>query len=543
MAVRTEFTDEINVAVLDLETTGLSAAEDRILQIAVLMINPEGRPFKLFESYFDPGPNVDYSKSQHIHKITPDILSNAPSFEAKADEILELLINVNIIVGHNVAFDFEFLRYEFNRIDQKTCVGESDSDEAWQAANKLKIAEQISTNVKKFDNLQFKLLDTFRLALVALPNQKSYSLSALSNSLGVQANSFKTTGYKWGSAAGNWRTTLHVKEEVVKMIEHNAITDVLLTEKLMQKCLKILNVSYADILDGKCGKFEVDRQLLLAANMLMERKKPTSNELLELVELAPCQMNVNFPERSKCLRDMRAADIKGVVDYLSSRHSHSDRRQRLICQGFLQFALDKEKLDTVAKEINRQKKGEFKECDEEKGSGRNNKMIEGTSYVPQKDIGHNINELPYVEMGKRKDFTSKSEGVVEISSKSARYSTDEEAKPNETNVPVANSYEDETEEYEVDNLPSLRESLFDSVSPPLSFTKNCPVYSIESECEFVTDAGDSCSESILLKSTPRDKSPHSSQEYPMVRDTKVTPEKDYKNEQKMKEKRIFSPAY
>jgi len=534
-----DFTDEINVAVLDLETTGLSAAKDRIIQIAILMINPECRPFNLFESYFNPGANVDCSKSQHIHKITPDILGKAPSFEEKADEILELLMKFNIIVGHNVAFDFEFLRHEFNRIDQKACLGESDSDETWQAANKLKIAEQLSTKVKKFDNLQFKLLDTFRLALIALPNQKSYSLLALSNSLGIEANSFQTTGYKWGSTDGHWNTTLHVKEEVVKMREHNAITDVLQTEKLMEKCLKILNLSYNDILNGKCGKFEIDRQLLLAANKLMERKKPTSNELLELVELAPYQMNVNFPERSKCLRDMRAVDIKSVVEYLSCRQSHSDRRQRLICQAFLQFALDKEKSATVTTESNRQKQEESRECAEGKGSERNEKVTEGMLNVPQKDIGHNISEPPYAEMGKRKHLISTNECIVKIS----RYSTGEEAKSNEVDIPVTNSYEDETEDYEVDNLLSLSGNLFDSVSPPLIFTKDCPVYSVESECESVTDAGDSCSESILLKSSQKDKTQQSSQEYPMVRETKVTPEKDHKNEQKMKEMRIFSPAY
>ena len=546
MAVQTGLNEEIKVAILDCETTGLSVTEDRIIQIAILILN-QGRPLKLFDSYFKPGHNVDLSKSYHIHHISSDVIKNAPSFEAKADEIIEILANVDIIAGHNITFDFEFLRNEFNRVDQAALPTESESDETWQTVKKLKSVQHEATKVKEFDGLKFRLLDTFRLALIAFPSQQSYSLSALAKFLRIQVKYFETTGYKWVSKSDTFETIIDVNERVEFLKEHNAINDILQTEKLLTECLKVLNISYVNVLDGKCERFEINRQLVLAANKLMEKKLATNEELVELVKLAPDQMNINFPERSKCFRDMNAADIKGVIVFLSNRPSHSNKRQKLICQGFLQLALDKEQFNLVRKELDEKKEKELQQCSNKERPER----FEKVDAISNEDVDK-CDEMykDGEEVTDKKQHISANEGDVDIPSKIARFDKEEESIANETAIHETNSYEDETEEYEISygnkNIVSSKENPCDNCESSLH-TKDCvkDIPLSEQHCSSMSEREDSWSESILARkdNTRNDESPLSSQEYPIRNEGKITPEKDSKREEKMKKMRMFSPVY
>ena len=543
MAVKTGLNDEMKVAILDCETTGLSFADDRIIQIAILILSQD-RPLKLFDSYFNPGPNVDLSISYHIHHISSDIIRNAPSFDAKADEIMEILTNVDIIAGHNIVFDFDFLRNEFNRLDQDALPAESESDETWQTVKKLKSIKHDTTKANEFDRLKFKLLDTFRLALIALPNQQSYSLSALAKTLGIQVKSFQTTGYKWLSKSDNSETVLDVNESFEIMKEHNAITDILQTEKLLTKCLKMLNISYVNVLGGKCQRFEINRQLILAANNLMEKKVPTNEELIELIKLAPDQMNINFPERSKCLRDMTAADIKEVISFLSKRPSHSNKRQKLICQGFLLLALDEKQFNLVRMGIGDEEEKVLQQCSNKERPGKFKDSEAAISNEDADKCGAKYKE----EEANKRQHTSPNEGV-DIPSKIARFNREDKSNANETAIHESNSYEDETEEYKITegnkNIASSNENLYDRYESSL-FEKDCvkDLPMSHQQCSSMPEREDSWSESILEQKyiTPNDEAPLSSQEYPIKHEKEITPEKD-KREDKMKKMRMFSPVY
>ena len=520
-----ERAEEVTIAVLDLETTGLSATKDRIIQIAVLTLNHEVKPLKLYESYFNPGQDVELSKSYHIHQISSDVLKNSPLFESKADEILDVLRGVDVIVGHNVVFDFEFLRNEFHRIDLDTVTGESESDENWQNVKKLNTTECLSTKAKVFDTLKFKLLDTFRLALVALPNQRSYSLSALSRNLGIQVKMFQVTGYKWGSKNDSSENVFDACEKVTNMREHNAITDVLQTEQLLKRCLRILNIGYTDILDGKCQKFEIDKQLILTANTLLEKKMPTKDELIELVMLAPYQMNINFPERSQCLIDMNVADINEVINFLSTRQSLSDRRQKLICHGFVKLLLDEERFRSVEDPVSSKRQKD--KCDESN---------------QQKD-GCKNKESSEMEVEKQCRLLNR--GGADIPNKVARYDEKVEANVNRSTGFVASSYEDETEEYEIpekhQESTSLTKELYGNCDV-LPLTKDCSIQleKLQQEVIQMSDTEGSWSESILKQSHGGQ---HGSQEYPMVKGDRITPEKDSKQEEKINSMRMFSPTF
>ena len=104
-----------SVAVLDVETTGLHPKYgNRIVEIAIVVIGPNGVVKKEFVSLVNPNRDVGPTK---IHNIYASDIINAPKFEDIAGHILEALKGCVAIVGHNVRFDKGFLRHEFERIE------------------------------------------------------------------------------------------------------------------------------------------------------------------------------------------------------------------------------------------------------------------------------------------------------------------------------------------------------------------------------------------------------------------------------------------
>lgn len=100
-------------AVVDVETTGLDPASDRIVEVAVVRCGPDGRAVSewstLVQPDRDPGPTG-------VHGITADDLAAAPRF----DEIAPLLaarLDGAIVTAHNLAFDAAFLAAEWSRVD------------------------------------------------------------------------------------------------------------------------------------------------------------------------------------------------------------------------------------------------------------------------------------------------------------------------------------------------------------------------------------------------------------------------------------------
>ncbi len=103
--------DEEYVA-FDLETTGLSAQNDRIIEIgAVRMKN--GAEIERFQTFVDPGRKLE----RHITEltgITDDMLIGAPKIEEVLPRFLEFAAG-RVLVAHNSEFDTGFLRAECRR--------------------------------------------------------------------------------------------------------------------------------------------------------------------------------------------------------------------------------------------------------------------------------------------------------------------------------------------------------------------------------------------------------------------------------------------
>ena len=99
-------------AVLDCESTGLSPSRDRVVELAVVRLAPDGELVSTWDSLVDPerdpGPT-------HAHGLTSADLHGAPVFADIAPELAEQLDGA-VVCAHNVNFDSSFLRYEFWRL-------------------------------------------------------------------------------------------------------------------------------------------------------------------------------------------------------------------------------------------------------------------------------------------------------------------------------------------------------------------------------------------------------------------------------------------
>ena len=107
--------------VLDVETTGLQASRQRIIEIALVRM-AHGHVVERWESLCQPGRRVP----AYITKLTgidDERLDDAPAFGEVVDQVLERLDGA-VIVGHNVAFDISFLNEELKRVGREPVVNE-----------------------------------------------------------------------------------------------------------------------------------------------------------------------------------------------------------------------------------------------------------------------------------------------------------------------------------------------------------------------------------------------------------------------------------
>ncbi len=136
-------------AILDIETTGLSPAREKITEIAIFLHDGT----KITDEYstlINPEKKIPYRITQ-ITGINNRMVENAPRFFEVAAKIVKFTEGA-IVVGHNVRFDYGFIRQEFMRLG--------------------------------FD-FQRETLDTVKLSRKLIPGHPSYSLGKLCKSIGI----------------------------------------------------------------------------------------------------------------------------------------------------------------------------------------------------------------------------------------------------------------------------------------------------------------------------------------------------------------------
>src|SRR2546428_1186705 len=130
---------------LDLETTGLHAEQDAILEVAAIKFQGV-TVLDTLETLVAPERSIPY-RVQRLTGITSQHLVGVPQFESIAKD-LQVFIGDYPIVGHSIPFDVGFLRRR----------------------------GLVRTN---------PLIDTFELATVLLPSLPSYNLGQVAEALGV----------------------------------------------------------------------------------------------------------------------------------------------------------------------------------------------------------------------------------------------------------------------------------------------------------------------------------------------------------------------
>ncbi len=140
-------------AILDIETTGFSPSAEKITEIAIY-IHDGRRIVDSFSTLLNPEKKIPYRIIQ-MTGINNQMVESAPKFYEVAKKIVELTDD-KIVVGHNVRFDYGFIRNEFKSMG--------------------------------FD-YQRKTIDTVKLSRKLIPGKPSYSLGKLCQSLDIENHS------------------------------------------------------------------------------------------------------------------------------------------------------------------------------------------------------------------------------------------------------------------------------------------------------------------------------------------------------------------
>ncbi|MDP2337091.1 MAG: 3'-5' exonuclease [Bacteroidota bacterium] len=139
-------------AIIDIETTGQSAATGKITEIAIFIHNG----FEITESFASLINPECYIPGfiTNLTGIDNEMVKNAPRFYEIARKIVEITQD-KVFIAHNVSFDYRFLQEEFKRLGY---------------------------------DYQRKTMCTVRMGRKFLPGYKSYSLGKLCNELGILIN-------------------------------------------------------------------------------------------------------------------------------------------------------------------------------------------------------------------------------------------------------------------------------------------------------------------------------------------------------------------
>ena len=110
--------DDTPIAIIDFETTGLTAGADRVVEVSVVRVDPGEQPRLVLDTLINPHRHVSATE---IHGITDADVADAPYFQDVAGELLAQL-NGCVIAAYNVYFDIKFLNFEMQNagVDHET---------------------------------------------------------------------------------------------------------------------------------------------------------------------------------------------------------------------------------------------------------------------------------------------------------------------------------------------------------------------------------------------------------------------------------------
>lgn len=167
--------NDLDLAIVDVETTGAATHYHRIIEIAVLRVH-QGRLVDKFSTLLDPERTIS-PFIEGLTGIRNKDLEDAPTFRQVKDRLYNLLDGA-IFVAHNAKFDYSFLREEFER-------------------------EKINYTPKR--------LCTVRLSRALFPDQRKHSLDSIIERFGIICEDRHRAA---GDASVLWNFLQILKEQV-----------------------------------------------------------------------------------------------------------------------------------------------------------------------------------------------------------------------------------------------------------------------------------------------------------------------------------------
>jgi DNA polymerase III subunit epsilon len=111
------------LAIFDLETTGINITQDKIIEIAILKIQPDGTQ-ETYLQRVNPGILMT-EDNMAIHGIRNEDLANEPSFEKIASDVKKFLVGCDFGGYNSNRFDVPVLVEEMLRVDPEFDISES----------------------------------------------------------------------------------------------------------------------------------------------------------------------------------------------------------------------------------------------------------------------------------------------------------------------------------------------------------------------------------------------------------------------------------
>lgn len=216
----------ISVVVLDTETTGLNAARDKIIELAMLRVDidlataqPAG-PVQVYDGLEDPGVAIS-AEVQTLTGISNDMVQGQRLDEAR---IMALLTGVELVIAHNAGFDRPFCESRlpvFAGLDWACSFADIDWKKEGRSSAKL---EQLAQAEGWFYDAHRAEMDCHALLAVLNRPLVSQGCTALAKLLTARTqasfmlhatqapfeakDTLKARGYRWNAEQRVWMTRL-----------------------------------------------------------------------------------------------------------------------------------------------------------------------------------------------------------------------------------------------------------------------------------------------------------------------------------------------
>ncbi|OLO42537.1 ATP-dependent helicase DinG [Alkalihalophilus pseudofirmus] len=243
---------ETRFVVVDIETTGHSAEQDKIIQIGAVLVQ-DGEIIERFTSFVNPQMKIP-AFIESLTGITDEMVALAPTFEQVIPELLQMLEGA-FFVAHNVQFDLSFLQAQLDEVGYHPFRGPS--------------------------------IDTVELSRLLLPNEESYKLQQL-------AESFNFDHERPHQADSDAEVTALLLLKMLEKLENLPIITLQKLKEIMNRLKSDFHVLLEPIIQKKQMSYQLEEELQFDIyRQLALRKKAVETEDEQSLTIQPLSEFIN----------------------------------------------------------------------------------------------------------------------------------------------------------------------------------------------------------------------------------------------------------